>query len=82
MPDLSKQREIAERLQLKWLVHMERLLDEGAITSTDLATLAKFLRDNGWTLDPQKLPTKLKNKLTKHIDFDDEIDNASHLKVM
>lgn len=73
--DLGKQVEIAERLQLKWLLHMEILLNTGAITSTDLATLARFLQNNGWSLDPTKLPKGLRDKLTSHLkpeDFDNE----------
>lgn len=65
---------IAERLQLKWLVRMEKLLDEGTITSTDMATLVRFLIANGWTLDPSRLPQGLRDKLTANVspeDFDD-----------
>lgn len=71
MSDAHKQIEIAERLQLKWLLRMEKLLDDGEITSTDLATLSRFLMANGWTLDPARLPKGLRDKLTKHISPDD-----------
>ncbi len=62
---------IAERLQLKLLQRLETLLDDGKITSTDLATLARLLMSNGWTLDPTKVPQGIKDKLTKHINLDD-----------
>jgi hypothetical protein len=68
---------IAERLQLKWLKRMETLLDAGEITSTDMATLVRFLMANGWTLDPSRLPSKLKDKLTTSMspeDFDAQAD--------
>lgn len=70
----QKQVAIAERLQLMWLERMETLLTTGEITSTDLATLSRFLMANGWTLDPTRLPEKLRNKLTSGMqpeDFDD-----------
>lgn len=72
MSDLEKQQEIAERLQMKWLQRMEALLDSGELSSTDAATLYRFFADNGWSLDPAKLPQKLKEKLTKRIAFDEE----------
>lgn len=62
--ETQEQIEIAKRLQIKWLRRMEAMLDSGEITSTDMATLAKVLRDSGWTLDATKLPEKLRNKLT------------------
>lgn len=63
----EEQLDIAERLQGKWLKHMERLLDSGTITSTDMATLARVLLANGWALDPSKLPQKLREKLIDSI---------------
>jgi hypothetical protein len=74
----AEQAEILERLQLKWLERMETLMDTGEITSTDLATLMRFLMANGWTLDPSRLPKGLKDKLTSKVlpsDFEDE-DNG------
>lgn len=59
----QKQIKIAARLQLKWLERMETLLDEGTITSTDMATLARVLLSNGWNLDPSRLPKGLRDKL-------------------
>lgn len=73
----ARQVAIAERLQLKWLERMEMLLDAGEITSTDMATLVRFLVANGWTLDPTKMPTRLRDKLTTSLkpdDFDSEAD--------
>jgi hypothetical protein len=63
-----KQIEITERLQLMWLEHMEKLFKDGGITSTDLATLQRFLSANGWTLDPTRIPQGLKDKLTANVD--------------
>ena len=64
----SEQVEVAERLQTKWLLHMEKLLDSGTITSTDMATLARLLMASGWSLDPSKVPEKLMNKLIDTLD--------------
>lgn len=74
MENKDEQVAIAERLQLKWLRRMEELIDAGTITSTDMATLVRFLTVNGWTLDPSRLPKGLKDKLTSGMspeDFDD-----------
>ncbi len=67
---------IAQRLQTKWLEHMDRLLDAGTITSTDMATLARVLLTNGWTLDPKKLPKSLRDMLTQHVTPDDFADET------
>ena len=69
MPDIAKQQKIAERLQMKWLQRMEALLDSGELSSTDAATLYRFFADNGWSLDPAKLPQNLAEKLTDRVSF-------------
>lgn len=83
MADTRKEQiEIAERLQLKWLKWMEAAIDANTITSTDLATLRKFLQDNGWNIDPARVPESLKDKLTAAVRFDeDEEDDFPPLKV-
>lgn len=67
----EKQIAISERLQTMWLEHMETILKAGTITSTDLATLSRFLMANGWTLDVTRLPQGLKDKLTSGIKAED-----------
>jgi hypothetical protein len=64
----EEQIELTGRLQDKWLQHIERLLDAGTITSTDMATLARLLMANGWDLDPAKLTEGLRSKLIDSID--------------
>jgi hypothetical protein len=71
----KKQLEIVEELQLLWLNHMKTLLENGLATSTDLATLSRFLMQNGWTLDPAKLPEALRSKLTSPIPDDSEMED-------
>jgi hypothetical protein len=66
---------IVERLKLKWLQRMEKMLDENTITSTDLATLARLLNANGWILDPKRLPKGLADKIGDRVDpksFEDD----------
>lgn len=72
----QEQANFADRLQAKWLRHMEWLLDNHLITSTDLATLSRVLMKNGWQFDMARLPKNLQDKLTSHVDFgaDDEED--------
>jgi hypothetical protein len=63
-----------ERIQDLWLDHMETLLNEGRIASTDLATLKAMFIASGMTLDPSRVPQGLKDKTeTKHDpnEFDD-----------
>lgn len=60
-----------------WLKHMEKLLDSGEITSTDMATLARVLLQNGWSLDESRLPQSLRDKMpglppAGSLDDDDE----------
>jgi len=64
----QQQMEIAQRLQLKLLMRFEHLLDEGTLQATDAATLARLLRENGWSIDPNKVPVGLRGILTAAID--------------
>ena len=77
----AKQRKIVERLQLLWLERMETLLKDGELSATDAATLYRFMADNGWSLDPAKLPGQLREKLTGKIEFD-EADDGLGLAVV
>ncbi len=71
----QSQIERVERLQDLWLERMETMLKDGSITSTDMATLYRFFAQNGWTVDPAKLPKGLQSILTKNVDpkrFEDD----------
>lgn len=79
MADEKRQKQIdkAERLQELLLKSFEDALLDGSITPTDRATLARLLSQNGWSLDPAKLPQGIKDKLTSNVDpedLDDEVD--------
>lgn len=71
----SEQIEIADKLQTLWLRRMQKKMEKGTASSTDMATLMRFLVTNGWNLDPARLPKGLRDKLTTHLspgDFDED----------
>lgn len=67
----EKQLQIAERLQLLLLENFEYLLESGEMTPTDRATLSRLLMQNGWSLDPSRMPKGLQDLLTSRIDPED-----------
>jgi hypothetical protein len=76
----DSQVDIAGRLQLKLLKRFETLLDNGEITSTDMATLSRLLMSNGWSIDPTKVPARLRDVLTKSLgalDIDEDEDRVN-----
>lgn len=76
----AEQLELTERLQLKLLKHLDQAFDEGTITSTDVATLSRLLMQNGWSIDPSRLPQGVRDKLTEIIstaDFSDEDEDVA-----
>lgn len=79
---LKEQFEITERLQLKMLERWEKLLDDGELSPTDAATLTRFLSQNGWVLDPAKLPQSLRDKLTSKVGFDSDLAEEPKLRVV
>lgn len=64
---------IAERLQLALLNYFETKLQDGSLTDTGAATLARLLMQNGWSIDPAQVPEGLRDKLTQKIN-PDELD--------
>ena len=70
----QEQVELARRLQTKWLLRIEDLLDTGRINATEMATLARVLQANGWVLDPSKLPHDIRDKITSDVD-PEQLDN-------
>jgi hypothetical protein len=79
---LQQHADIAKRLQDKLLKAYELLLDSGEMTAADRKNLQDLLVRNGWTFDPASLPDELKNKLTKLVKFDEDLDNDNRLRVM
>jgi hypothetical protein len=83
MDPKKNQIEIAERLQLMLLQRWETLLNDGTLCPTDAATLARFLRENGWSVDASKIPESLRGLLTadvdpKRLDDDDLYPGGAH----
>lgn len=70
----QRQIELAERLQDLLLRDFESQLSSGEMSPTDRATLARLLMQNGWTLDPSKLPQGLQGMLTTQVD-PEELDD-------
>lgn len=66
----------AEKLQELLLDNLIKLFEDGTATSTDRATLAKLLRDNGWSVDPLMIPQDLKDQLTSKLKPGDDIDDS------
>jgi hypothetical protein len=62
-----------ELVQTLVLDDMVETLLSGTATATDRATFIRFLQQNGWTLDPSRIPTKLKDKLTSNVRFDKDL---------
>ncbi len=71
-PDKA-QVEQGQRLQKLLLDEFERMLTEGTMNPTDRSTLVRFLKDNGWTIDPSMLPDSLKG-MVKLPAVDEEIE--------
>lgn len=74
-PASPEQIAIVERLQLKTLKRLEAMLDNGSITSTDMATLVRLLSANGWNLDPNAVPAGLRGKLKELSEDPRNLDN-------
>ena len=65
----------AEQLQELLLNDLKKLFKQGETTTPDRATLARLLKDNGWSVDPSMVPQELKEKLTSKIAPGDDIDD-------
>jgi hypothetical protein len=73
--DKEKHLTLAEELQTLWLEDMVEQYKNRTISSTDRATLIRFLSQNGFSVDPARMPTGLKDKLTSGVspkDFEDD----------
>lgn len=58
-----------------------RLAKDKLLTSTDRAVLYRMLRDNGWSLDPSKLPQKVRDLLTRQVQFDEDLESDAPPKL-
>lgn len=77
MADSNAQLDKAEKLQDLLLDSFLDLFKRKDETAADRATLLKMLKENGWSLDPSRLPQSLRDKLTLSdpsvLDEDDDI---------
>ncbi len=77
MADNNEQLQQAEQLQKLLLNSFINLFTMHGETAADRATLAKLLKENGWSLDPSRVPQTLKDKLTlPPADFPEEDNEA------
>lgn len=73
MANNKKHVDLAERLQTMLLEDFEQMLEDGDMSSTDRATLARLLMANGWNFDPSLLPEGIRDKLENESpDFEDD----------
>ena len=80
MADTTKKQEQirkAERLQDLLLDDFTKQAEEGTLSATDRATLVRFLQSNGWDLDPARIPQSLKDKLTRTVAPDAELEEKT-----
>jgi hypothetical protein len=76
---IDKAEKLADLLLDNWI----KLAENGSITSTDSATIARVLMANGWTLDPTQIPQPLFDKLTSKVAFDaDEQDGEARPRLV
>lgn len=75
---LKEQQEIAAELQMALLKDLKTVFETpGKATAADRMVLYRILRDNGWNLDPSKLPKELQDLVKnlgdpKNIEEEDE----------
>lgn len=79
--DKNAQIEKMEKLQDLILDDLIKAVEGGTATATDRATIIRLLQSNGWDLDPARIPQELRDKLTKKVKFDDDLEERS-LKIV
>lgn len=73
MADDQERIELFQNIRDEYLKRMLGLLREGEDTAQDRATLGRILEKWGWDADPNRLPGSLEGKLTKDVEFDDDL---------
>lgn len=59
----EKNVKLAEKLQTLVMEDFVRLAENQELTPTDRRTIVQLLQQNGWTLDPTKIPQGIRDKL-------------------
>ena len=80
MSAVTEQVELGKRLQTLLLAYFEEKLTDKTISPTDVSTLTRLLKDNGWTIDPSQLPDALKN-MVKLPKVDDTVEGDRILDI-
>lgn len=83
MDDAKKQEQVRKFEELQDLI-LDDLLEAARnkeLSATDRATILRFLEHNGWTVDPSKIPTTLRDMLTKRVRFDEGVEGDAKLKL-
>jgi hypothetical protein len=81
--EAREQSDLAGQLQAMLLRGYYQRLKRGTLSDTGFAALQRLLQQNGWTLDPAKLPQGLGDLLTSKVSFDGEDDEpqvVGHIK--
>ncbi len=63
MPSAQELKDQGDRVLALLLADFERILADKTASPTDRATIARFLKDNNYTVDPKNLPSALKDLL-------------------
>lgn len=71
----EQQIDLAEQLQAMLLEAYATKLEKGELSDTGLSSLQKLLMQNGWQLDPTRVPQGLRDKLTARVDPKDVEDD-------
>lgn len=79
---LNEQIEKAEKLQDLLLEDLIRVAEAKELSSADRVLIYRMLRENGWSLDPSKLPQKAKDLLAKQVAFDEDLDGEPTLRMV
>lgn len=67
----AEQKELAAELQGEVLKSWRDCLKNGTATAADRKAIADFLKGNGWSLDPSKVPQGLKDLMTNRVKPED-----------
>ena len=81
--EVVQDRERVERIKRKLLARFEAILDDPSLgSSTDIATITRFLTQQGWRLDPTNIDEDLKKVLqdTPELSDEDEADVIAMFK--
>ena len=78
----AEQIDLLDEIQTLLLKDLVKQLKDETTTSTDRATIIRMLKDFGWDLDPSRVPQALKDKLTKQVAFDADLEGDAPAQIM